>query len=121
MPSYVKIILTGSTQGRAIPVTGVAPSTANTIHTAVTDTGGGFDELYIWAVNTATATREITLRWGCTVTGQGIRHMSVQVTQLSGPVLMIPGWPLNGGDTVRAYVTIADQVAVYGYAHRYAT
>lgn len=44
------------------------------------------------------------------------------VTQQSGPVLAVPGWPLMDANRIEAYATAAmatsGGIAIYGYAHR---
>lgn len=118
--AWSKIVLSCSVDGRLIDITGILASTANTVHTAITGVGD-FDEIFAYVINTATADREITFKWGVTVAGVtdvGRRQFSIRVTQLDGPVLVIPGWPLRAGNIVEAFATIAGQVLVGGYAHR---
>lgn len=121
MAVYSKRLLSGCANGQPIIVTGVLPSTANTIHTAVTDTAvGQVDEIYIYAYNTATADRELTLRWGATATGsaQNLRHVKYTVPWQDGLHLIVPGLPMNDANTVKAFATIADQVGIVGYVNR---
>lgn len=122
--AFSKIILTGSTDGAGILVTGAAASQANTVHTAVTGTAD-FDEVYVYVDNFATADLDVTIRWGVTVaqaTDIGFRNIRTTVTKGSGPVLMIPGWPLRNALVVDAFGTVAGTATgglnIYGYAHR---
>ena len=62
MATYSRQLLSGSTNGRAIPVAATAtPGTA--IHTAVAGTAS-FDELYLWASNVTGSAATLTLEWG---------------------------------------------------------
>lgn len=117
MAVYSKIILSGSVDGQPIAVTGIAPSTANTVHTAPAVTTS-IDEIYLYAYNTATTNRELVLRWGTTATGQGIRHIQKTIPFQDGLYLVIPGLPLSNSNTVRAYATAADKLALVGYVNR---
>lgn len=122
--AFSKIVLSGSTNGRGIFVTGTLPSTASLIHTAITGTAD-YDEVYIYIVNNATTNRECVLRWAVTtanVTDVPQRNINYLVTQQSGPVLAVPGWPLMDANRIEAYATAAmatsGGIAIYGYAHR---
>jgi hypothetical protein len=123
--AFSKIILTGSTNGRGISITGILPSTANLVHTAITGAGTEMDEVYVYVVNTATKTLEARVRWAVTAanaTDINDRNIQVSVTQGSGPVLVVPGWPLRDANRVEAYATVAGTatggIVVYGYANR---
>lgn len=119
MTIYSKRLLSGSTNGQPIAVTAVSPSTAHTIHTAVTETGANqMDEVYIYAYNTATANKQLIIRWGASATGQGIRHITQSIPYLDGLHLVVPGLPLQNANTVGAYATAADNLAIVGYVIR---
>lgn len=124
--AFSKIVLSGSINGRGILVTGVSASTANLVHTSITG-AADYDELYIYAVNTATADRRLDLKYGVTVAGVtdlASRNIAITVTSQSGPVLLIPGWPLRDANLVEAFATVAgvptgnEGLVIYGYAHR---
>ena len=121
MAVYSRVILSGSTNGRGIPVTGVTSSSANLLHTAVTG-ANDFHEVYIYAVNTQTSDSDVWVRFGVTTAqsvtaGVTVTEIRVRITQAGGPVLIVPGWPLNGGNIVEAYATAVNRVVIYGYAN----
>jgi len=121
MATFAKIILSGSANGRGIPITGVTSSSANLLHTAVTG-ANDFHEVYIYVVNNVTGDSQGWLRFGVTTAQSvtaGVTNTEIPftVTNRSGPVLLVPGWPLNGGNIVEAYATAANRIIVYGYVH----
>lgn len=119
MASYIKINLSASTDGQGIDVTGITPSGGNTIHTAVTGAADSWDEVWIYAYNQATAAREIGLQLGVTTAGSRIR-----TTLTGGPgglVLIAPGLIIRNSKVIKAYVTVASAVALFGYVNRKAT
>ena len=62
MATFSKIVLSGSTDGRMIKV--VATATAGTtIHTG-SATATTFDEVWLYAVNSDTTDRKLTIEWG---------------------------------------------------------
>jgi len=48
MGTYSKIILSGSTDGEGIKVTGTTPSKGSVIHTAVTGAAQSLDEVWLY-------------------------------------------------------------------------
>lgn len=124
MAVYSKQFLSGGANGIPIAVTGVLPSTANTVHTALSDsTAGKVDEIWAWAYVRygVTADRELAVIWsGATPTAAGanIRRFSYVVPGNGGLVPIIPGLPLNNGLTVKAYATAADVIGIVGFVNR---
>ncbi len=122
MGVWAKIILSGSTDGEGIPVTGLTPSTGTVIHTAVTGAADSIDEVYIRAWNSASgAPRDISFAIGPT-TATGSRYTE---TLPSGPLiglqLVIPGLVLRNAKVIKAYVTVVGAVNIFGYVNRYTT
>lgn len=104
MATYSKRVLSGSTDGRPIKV--VATATAGTtIHTA-TATSGEIDELWLWAINTDTATRKLTIELGGTTAPDDL--IVVGTPPESGLVLVVPGLPLRNGLVIRAFAAVAN-------------
>jgi len=114
MPTYTKVLLSGSTNGRVIPV--VATSTPGTlIHTAHAT---ALDEVYLWATNVSISDSTITLQWGG-VTAPGDNIVSAyNIPALSQIVLICPGICLTSSLVVRCWSTAASSVNVYGYVNR---
>ena len=119
MANYVKIALSGLTDGQGIDVTGVNGAGGNIIHTAVTGAADSWDEVWLYAYNQATAPRIISVVWGTTAAGSRFRH---RITGGPGGLVLIsPGLALRNAKVVKAYVTIASAVAIFGYVNRVAT
>lgn len=116
MATYSKRVLSDSTDGRPIKV--AATATAGTlIHTA-TATSGEIDELWLWACNTDSATRKLTIELGGTTAPDDLIEVSIPAE--SGLVLVVPGLPVRNGVVVRAFAAAANVVNVVGYANRIA-
>lgn len=118
MATYSRILLSGSTNGRAIVVVAVAtPGTA--IHTAVAGTSS-FDELYLWASNVTGSAATLTLEWGG-VTDPG-DHMvkAYSIAANSPPIPIATGQVLNNTLLVKAFSGTASAINITGYVNRIA-
>ncbi len=116
MTTFTRLLLSGSTNGREIPVVAVAtPGTA--IHTAVAG-GAAFDEIYLWASNVTAAVAKLTLEWGG-VTDPG-DHMvkSFSIPPNSAPIPIATGQVLNNGLLVKAFSDTASAINVGGFVNR---
>ncbi len=116
MSTYSRLLLSGSTSGRNIPVAATAtPGTL--IHTAVAG-AAAFDELYLWCANVTNAPATLTLEWGG-VTDPG-DHMvkSYTIPANSGPYPIAVGQVLNGGLVCRAFSSVASALNISGYVNR---
>lgn len=116
MPTYSRQLLSGSTNGREIPV--VATATAGTlIHTALTGIAG-FDEIYLWASNVTSASATLTIEWGG-VTDPG-DHMvkAISIPANSPPIPIATGQVLQNGLVVRAFSGTASAINIGGFVNR---
>lgn len=114
MATYSKQLLSGSTDGRGIKV--VATSTpGTTIHTAVTGTDD-LDEIFLYAVNSDTTARKLTIEFGNTTSPDDLIELTIQPE--SGLVLVIPGLLLQNASVVRAFAALTNVVIIHGYVHR---
>lgn len=117
MATFQKQILSGSTDGRAIKV--VATATAGTtIHTGSTNTTH-LDEVWLYAQNTDTTSRKLTVEWGGTTSPDD--QIEVTVPAESGLILIIPGLLLRGNATalvIRAFAATANVITIHGYVNR---
>jgi hypothetical protein len=117
MASFSKIVLSGSTDGRGVLISGTTSGGANTVHTA-SATATVFDEVWLYAQNTDTTDRKLTVEWGGTGAGD---TMEITIPAESGLTLLSPGLVLKGNATplvVKAFAATTDVVAVYGYVNR---
>jgi len=117
MATFSKIVLTGSTDGRGILVSGTTSGGANTVHTA-SATATVFDEVWLYAQNIDTTPRKLTVEWGGAGAGD---TMEITIPAESGLTLVSPGLVLKGNATplvVTAFAATTNVVAVYGYVNR---
>lgn len=117
MASFNKLVLSGSTDGAGILVAQTA-SAGTTIHTASTTTTT-FDEIWLYAVNTDTTARKLTVEWATTTAPNGNIELTVQPE--SGLFLVVPGLVLKGNATplvVRAFAAAANVIVIHGYVNR---
>jgi len=115
MAVYQKILFSDSTNGRPIRVTAlVSDENGTTIHTVGAATTN-VDEIWLWAVNTASDNRELTIKFGATATTDEIEF---SVPGEDGLYTIIAGLPLNNGLIVRAYATVSTDINIVGYVNR---
>jgi hypothetical protein len=120
-----KIILSGSVNGRMIPVAAVAtPGTL--IHTAISTVIGPstIDELHLWAVNVTGLAATVTIQWGGVAAPADHLTTAFIIAANSAPVKLADGFPLVSvsGTTniVRAFSGIANAINIVGYVNRIA-
>lgn len=112
MATYTPEPLSGATNGRNIKVEETAtPGTL--IHTAHLTSK---DEIFLWATNTDSVARLLTIEFGGTTSPDDLIQMSVPAQ--AGARLVIPGLRLTGGVEVRAFAAAADVINVNGYVNR---
>ena len=117
--AYSKVLLSGSTQGKGIKVTGTASISAVTVH--ATGTGSSdIDEVYLYAHNSDTKSIKLTVEFGGTTSPDNT--IEVTIPPESGLALVAPGIPLTGtgaaANTVKAFASIANMVMIYGWVNR---
>lgn len=112
MARFSKINFSGSTDGRNIKV--VATATAGTtIHTAH---ASNKDEIWLWAQNTDTTDRKITIEFGGTTAPDDLIEYTVPAED--GMYLIIPGLVLTNSLVVKAFAATANVIVVNGYVNR---
>jgi hypothetical protein len=110
---YTKYLLSGSTDGLAISVHAVA-SLGTNIHTAIAGTSS-LDEVTLFATNTTTALRKLTLEWGGTSVSQlVIQYIPGQV----GDFFITAGRLIRNALSITAFSDAADAVSIHGYVNR---
>ena len=118
MATYTKVLLSGSTQGKAIKVAATA-STGTTIHATGTSSSI-IDEVWLYAYNSSTNNITLTIQFvGTTAVDNDIK---IILPSQSGLTLIVPGLILTGtgaaANTVYAYASTADVVTLSGYVNR---
>lgn len=116
MATYSRILLSGSTSGRAIPVAATAtPGTA--IHTAIAG-AVSYDEVYLWASNVTSAAATLTVEWGG-VTDPGDHSVKAySIPANSPPIPIMTGQVLNGGLAIKAFSGTASAINITGFVNR---
>lgn len=118
MASVAKQLLSGSTGGRAIKV--AATGTPGTQVHATGTSATIFDELWLWACNTDTTDRKLTIEWGDVSSPDDT--IEVTVPAESGLLLIVPGLVLVGtgaaARNVKAFAATANVVIVAGFVNR---
>lgn len=113
MADFSKVKLSGSTNGRQIKVAATStPGTA--IHTAHAT---ALDEVWLYAVNSDTTDRKLTIEYGGTTSPDDLIELTIPAE--SGLVCVVPGSsPLTGGVAVAAFCATANVVCIQGYVNR---
>ena len=112
MAVYTKHILSGSSAGRMIKVAATA-TLGTTIHA---QSGSTYDELWLWAVNSDTTRRKLTVEFGGTSAPDDL--IEVGIDPEDGLYLVVPGLILTSTSTVRAFAETANVVMIAGYLNR---
>ena len=120
MAQFTKTLLSGSTQGRGIKVVATA-SSGTTIHATGTSSST-IDEVWLYAYNSDTSARLLTIQWGNTTSPDD--DIKVTIPLQSGLVLVAPGLTLTGtgsaANTIRAFAAAANVITIHGYVNRIA-
>lgn len=112
MATYTKVILSGSTNGRNIKVAATAtPGTL--IHTAHAT---AIDEIHLWAVNSDTTDRKLTVEFGGTTSPDDTIEITIPAED--GLYLVVPGLTLTNSLVVRAFAATANVLLVNGFVNR---
>lgn len=117
MATYSKQKLSGSTNGKAIKVTQTATA-GDTIHTAINNETD-WDEIWLWAVNSTTTPKKLTLEWGEATAPDG--NIEQTIPAESGLVLIAPGLLLQNSLVVKAFCETANVVTIHGFVNRITT
>lgn len=112
---FNKSDLSGSTDGRMIKVVQTATA-GTTIHTAVAGTTANtFDEIWLWAVNSDTTARKLTIEFGGTTSPDDLIELTIPAE--SGLFTVVPGLVLQNGSVVRAFAATANVIMIAGYVN----
>jgi hypothetical protein len=114
MATFAKQLLSGSTNGRLVKIVAVGtPGTV--IHTAIAG-ATDVDEVWLWAVNSDTTDRKLTLEYGGVAAPDDLMELTVRAE--SGLVLVVPGMVLQNSLVIRAFAAAANVVMVGGFVNR---
>lgn len=112
MATYSKIQLSGGTTGKNVKVaaTSTPGTTIHTAHATATD------EIWLWAVNSDTSDRKLTIEFGGTTAPDDLIEMTIPAED--GPYLIVPGWTLTNSLVVKAFAATANVILINGYVNR---
>lgn len=119
MANFTKLILSASTNGRAIKV-GTTGTPGTLIHEG-SATATTIDEVWLYAQNTDTTARKLTIEWGGTSSPDDLIELTIPAE--SGLTLVAPGLLIKGNATeleVRAFAATADVITIHGFVNRIA-
>jgi len=114
MAAITKVLLSGSTNGKAIKVVQTA-SAGTTIHTAVSG-ATDLDEIWLWAQNSSAGDVKLTLEWGEATAPDG--NIEVTIPGEQGLVQVAPGLLLQDSLVVKAFASSANVILIHGFANR---
>ena len=118
MATFNKLALSGSTKGRAIKVAATS-SPGTTVHTG-SSVDTTFDEVWLYAQNTDTTARKLTVQWGGTSSPDD--EIELTIAAESGLVLVAPGLIIQGDSSaalvVRAFAVTTNVITLHGYVNR---
>jgi hypothetical protein len=116
MASYSRQLLSGSTNGKPIPVAATA-TPGTTIHAVLSGTTG-FDEIYLWVSNVTNAAATLTIEYGGTTDPGDHAVKALSIPANSPPIPILTGQVLQNGLSVRAFSASASALNVTGYVNR---
>jgi len=115
MATFSKVLLSGSTNGKAVKVAATATA-GTTIHTAHAT---ALDEIWLYAHNSSAAPVKLTLEWGEATAPDGNIEITIG-TEGAGLVLVSPGLLLTNSLVVKAFAATANVITLTGYVNRIA-
>lgn len=115
--NFTHEVLSGSTNGLGIKVTGTGTGSTVTVHTAVSGTTSR-DEVWLWAYNDDSdgETRTLAIEFGGTSDPDNVIRTPIPSRAGLVPVLM--GHPLRNSLVVKAFADEANDVILYGHVNR---
>lgn len=117
MATYTRVLLSGSTNGKQIPVSGTNSAGANTIHTAVSGTSSS-DEIYLWASNVTATAATLTIEWGGTSNPGDHLVKALEIPANSARYPISTGEVLNNSLVVKAFSGTGSAINIGGYVNR---
>ncbi len=116
-PTETRIGFSAATNGATMTVNTTSAISPMTVHTA----GPGiynWDDVWIWAANTDTVSRTISLYFGAhsSIGDQVVGNYDLPPG--GAPVLICPGLFIQNSGVIEAYASIADKINLTGYVNR---
>jgi hypothetical protein len=114
MALWTAVKLSGSTDGKGIKVAATAIGSGTTVHTADST---ALDFINLYAINTDSAARQLTIGWGGTTSPDDTIVQSIP--SKSGLVPVALRIPLTNSLIVKAAADTANVVILFGEVRRY--
>ena len=122
MATFSKVLLSGSTQGKAIKVVATTSGSAGTTIHATGTSATTIDEVWLYAYNSSGAGVSLTIQWGGVTAVDN--EIKITIPSLSGLTLVVPGLTLTGtgsaANTIAAYAATTNLITISGYVNRIA-
>jgi len=120
MATFEKVLLSGSTQGKAIKIAATTSGSAGTTIHATGTSSSVEDEVWLYAYNSSSAVIVLTVQWGGVTAVDNEIKLSIPAT--SGLTLVVPGLILTGtgsaANTIAAYAGTTNVITISGYVNR---
>lgn len=116
MATFTKTKLSASTNGKAIKVVATA-TPGTTIHTG-SDTPATLHEVWLYAANSDTVNRKLTIEWGGVASPDDLIEVSIPAE--SGLLLVTPGLLIVGNATpliIKAFAATASVITIHGFVN----
>lgn len=115
--TFSQEVLSGSTNGLGVKVTGTSTGASVTVHTAIAGTTS-FDLVTLWCVNNDAdgETRTLTIEFGGTTDPDNL--LVAPIPAKVGPVLVAQRLALRNGLVIKAFSDEANDCIVYGEVQR---
>lgn len=115
MSTYSRLPLSGSTDGKGIKVVATSIGSGTTIHTATSD-ATLVDNITLFAFNSDTVSRILTLGWGGTTSPDDL--IKYTLPSQAGLTLVATNQVLRNSLIVKASADAANVVIIFGHANR---
>jgi hypothetical protein len=115
MATYSKQKLSGSTNGKAIKLSGTDSAGAVTIHTAINNETD-WDEVWVYCNNTSAASVKLTIEWGTSTAADG--NIEKTIPAEDGLYCIIPGLILQNSLVIEAFAGTANVLLITGFVNR---
>jgi len=120
MATFTKVLLSGSTQGKAIKIAATTSGSAGTTIHATGTSSSVIDEVWLYAYNSASTATALTVQWGGVTAVDN--EIKITIPPTSGLTLVVPGLIITGtgsaANTVAAYAATTNVITVSGYVNR---
>lgn len=112
MTTFSKLALSGAANGLPVKIAATG-SPGTTIHTAHAT---ALDEIWLYAINSDTTDRKVTLQWGGTTSPDDDIEQTIPAE--GGLILVAPGLLLTNSLLVKAFAATANVVMLHGFVNR---